>query len=683
MLDRRDHTMTATSFPAHPQSMWKTLWKTGAKADAACPRAFCTRSWAIGVHRHPSFAVVVVGLVLATLPCSLRAQAPPASTLEVAPGEGAERLDGITALDTITLAEVERGQMGYGFSVFEGTVPERFDVEVVGVLRNFNPGISFIVGRLRGRGLEEIGVIAGMSGSPVYIDGRLAGAVGFSWDFSTGAVAFITPIDQMRHLSSLPALPPIRPVASLGDARNLLRLVERDGLRGVLDQQVEAVAAMLGGAGGAQGFEGARSSVQFAAAGFSAANRDLLGRALGAVAPSGTLHTDDFGELGPGSAVAAILVAGDFKLAASGTVTERRGDEVLAFGHPLFSLGPVSVPMAPAEVVTVVPSRLSSFKLTNVGTPIGAFDEDRSTGVRGRIGAVAPMMPVRLIVRAGGDEAGHGLLGGDHEYHLELADLPLLRPTLSATSVLQALDTAGHSSGDQGLDVTLRFDLGAHGELAIDQSFDGPSAGLDSALYLLQLVAFFELNDLEEIDIASIEVEATRYQRPRTATVERVVADRKQVRPGETIALRVSLVAPGGERSERQLEAAVPADARPGPLYLFVGDATSIDAVRLQIEPVDPANVRESLELLRSYHSRNGFGVLAARPARGVIVDGTALPDLPPSLRAVLQSPSAQQVKRLSLIIASESYLPAEGPIAGAARIDLEVLPASSSGERG
>jgi hypothetical protein len=640
--------------------------------------------------------MVVLGLVPV-----VAAQAPESSTLELAPGAVAEGIEQGLAFETIAVDEVQRGQSGYGISVFEGTTAERFEVDVVGVLRDFSPGISFILGRLRGHELEETGVIAGMSGSPVYIDGRLAGAVAFSWDFSTGAIAGITPIRNMRDLWALPGRSVARPVAELGRARNLQLLVSRDPFsddpvthdpatgemgRLDLDEHLATVGRLLVGGDGVFGIAGARSSVQFAASGWSSGSRELLGRALGQVSPSGRLTTStdlDARTLVPGAAVAAILVAGDFELAASGTVTDRRDDEVLAFGHPLFGLGPVDVPMAPAEVVTVVPSRLSSFKLTNVGAPIGAFDEDRLTGIRGRIGAVSPMMPLRVRVRSGTSEAGSGLLGGDQEYHLELANLELMRPSLAATSVLQALDAAGHLSGDQGLDLHLRFDLGARGELELEQAFDGSSAAMDSAIYLLRLVAFFELNELEDVDVRSIDVEATRHPTTRTANIERAVADHKQVRPGENVTLRLTLQGPGGERFERATQVPIPADTRPGPYYLFVGDASSIDGLKLQIEPVETVTVDAAIALLRTYHSSAGIGVLAVRPAPGVVLDGTAFPDLPASVRATLQAPAPRLTKRLSLIIDHEQFEAADRPLSGAVRIDLEVLPARSAAERG
>ena len=330
---------------------------------------------------------------------------------------------------TISIDEVSVGQRGYGLTVFAGTEPERFDVEVIGVMRNISPGTSYILARLTGHGLERSGVAGGMSGSPVYFDGRLAGAVAFSWSFSHEAVGGITPIDSMRRLASVPATAtPAAAAPALPDPASGPPVALADLLAGRLpeDLLVRELSTLkprlaMGGV----------ASLQWATSGFGELSQGLLRQALGSVAPAGQTApgaAPTAAELRPGGAVGAVLVDGDLRLAAFGTVTDTFDGHVLAFGHPFLGLGPIRVPMATAEVVTVLSSANSSFKISNLGTTVGAFEQDRLAGIQGRLGAEAPMVP--LTLRILGDQP--------REFRVRVAEVPQITPLLVASSALGA-----------------------------------------------------------------------------------------------------------------------------------------------------------------------------------------------------------------------------------------------------
>ncbi len=630
---------------------------TGARSQ----RLTADRPWRVVAGRRlraPGFALAVA-LALGSAGGS-RAQ--DASRAQEAPSIGVE--------------EIVRGQRGYGVSVFAGTELERFDVEVVGVLRDMSPGVSFILARLSGQGLENTGVVGGMSGSPVYIDDRLAGAVAFSWNFASDAIAGITPIAQMRKLSALPAAGPTpRSVGGLGSPKTLLELVA--GRRG--PDPAQMLREQLGAAVPSSAL-GRQPSLAFAARGFGDGARELLGSALaplGPLAAAGRVENgSDLGALLPGSSVAGVLVGGDLELAVSGTVTEirvdeERGDEVLAFGHAFLSIGPLRMPLAPAEVVSVVPSRFSSFKLTNVGSVIGAFDQDRLTGLRGRIGLEAKTTPVEIRVRGvtHRDGAPH------RDYHLEIADIPAMRPGLVGISALQALDAAARSNGDLGVDLWMRFDLSDWGILETRQTFDGSGAGIDAAVHLLQLVGFLELNPWVDVEVAAIEIEFQVAEQPRSATIEAVHPSRRQVAPGETIDLRLELVGYRGERSMSTVSVEIPADTPRGNYHLFVGDGMSVDAARLRIEPGAPRDFAAALRQLASYHARDQLAILGVRPADpGLSVSGRSLPSLPGSIRAIWQGADLVDTRPLGLAIRQHVIQSFERPLDGLVRVDLEIV---------
>jgi hypothetical protein len=569
------------------------------------------------------------------------------------------------ALPTIPIAEIQRGQRGYGLSVFAGSEPERFDVEVIGIMRNVTPDTSYILARLTGKGLEASGVAGGMSGSPVFLDGRLAGAVAFSWAFTKEAIAGITPIESMRQLSGLKPLPitPPPPPVNLSDL--LAGRLPQD----LLTTQLAKLRPRL--------VEGATSAVQWSASGFGERSTDLLRQALGNVGSGGKAAPGAVpDELVPGSAVAVVLVDGDFQLAAYGTVTDQYGDQVLAFGHPFLGLGPVRVPMATSEVLTILSSQNASFKIANSGRIVGAFEQDRKMGIQGRIGAEAPMVPMTLRVN------GERL----RTFRMRLAELPEFMPLLVGSSVLAGLESASYTTGSQSLDLKARLRLKHYGDLEVRQSFDGDNAGVDAAAFLLSIVAYLSQNTLEKVALENIEVELDQSTQPRAVTLVGANASRTVVRPGDRVTLNLDLVAYRGDRFRRSLSLDLPQDLPAGRYSLLVGDGASVDAARVAMEPAEPVTFQQVLELLRSFHSRRDLMVLGVYGGPGLSVAGEVMPRLPGSVRSLWGAAPSNSAAVLRTTVAQERREELEAPLQGLVRIDLEVRrrePLAGEGEAG
>ncbi len=585
-----------------------------------------------------------------------------ALALLVGVGAGPGRAEAI-----FPLAEVKPGLEGYGLSVFAGFEPERFEVEIIGIWRNLRPGTSYILAELSGHGLEESGVIAGMSGSPVYLDGRLAGAVAFGWPFSHRAVALLTPIEAMRELSAEQGS--IAPVIG-SFVPTLKQLAAVDLPSDLLGNGL----ALLEPAGAGQGVPG----LLWTTVGFGERSRDLLARHLGNVAVAGGASADSSRELVPGGSVAAVLIDGDLRLAASGTVTDRSGEELLALGHPFLGVGPLLVPMASAEVVTVLSSQFQSFKVTNIGEVVGAFDLDRMIGIRGHVGARAPTTPVDIQVS--GDRA--------EEFHVRIADLPLLTPTLVALSVLGSLDAATHAQGDQGLDLVGRFDLGDQGELTVRQSFDGLGAALEAAIYLFAYTSFMLNNRLADVELAGLDIELTQFERPRTARLVEAHAAKTIVRPGDRVPVNLDLVAFRGDHFRQSIELELPTGLADGRYSLLVGDGVSVDVARLMIERSEPVTFAQALDFLRSLHSRRQLVVLGVSSGAGLAVAGEVLPQLPGSVRSIWGAAASGSAVPLRLAVAHEDVADLDVPLEGILRIDLEVrrqepLASEAEGESG
>lgn len=570
----------------------------------------------------------------------------------------------------IGVDEVSRGQTGYGLSVFAGSEPARFGVEVVGVIREMDPGTSYILARLSGNGLEESGVVAGMSGSPVYLDDRLAGAVAYSWSFTSEALALITPIAAMRKLSALEAgdaAGESTGLAAPGAPRTFDRAVRQmleppddvaAAVRETVNEQLGSLVAVpdLGSRGGAQ----------IATLGFGDPVRRML-----AAAPAGRAEAADVPDLRAGSAVAGVLIDGDLKLTVGGTVTRVEDGEVLAMGHPYLGVGPLRVPMATLEVVAVVPRLNSSMRLSNIGSVVGAFDQDRFAGLRGRVGAEARTIPMKIQV--------DGPDGASRHFDLRLADLPRMLPSLVAIPTMQALESASYGGGESGLDLTGTLRLRGHDDVPLRQVFDGSGPGTSAAFYLLALVGALVNSDYEDVEIEGIDLTLSQTHGVRTVAIERAQASSRRVHAGDAVDVVFDLRRHRGDRYQETLRVTIPEDRRPGRYYLFVGDGVSIDGARLQLAPARAASLEDELDMLRSFQPKSRLAALGVVPARGLIVEGRPLAQLPASVRSIMQtSPLQGEARALNLAIVNEHGRDLGIPLDGLFRLDLEILPGTA-----
>lgn len=572
-------------------------------------------------------------------------------------GVGAAQEPPAPSGEILPLEQVQAGQSGYGLSVFAGSEPERFDVEVLGVLRNQAPEQSYILARLSGRNLENTGVIQGMSGSPVYIEGRLAGAVAFSFPFAVDPVAGITPIESMIGLTEVPHEPP--PAVATAAATDLRDLVEPTGDAQTL---VEALTRLRGSTA-----DGRVRGVEWLGQGFTGRSHSLLEQGLGVLALSGSTQGQTSAPesaLAPGSAVAGLLIDGDLRLAATGTVTDRLDDgRILAFGHPFLGLGPIRVPMATAEVITVVDSQMASFKIANVGEAVGAFDLDRLSGLRGQIGLEASMMPLQVTVRG----------ARSHTFDLRVARIPSMTPTLVALSTLGSLDSASYTAGSQGLDLTLATRLDGYPEVVLEQSFDGPDAAMQAVVYVLAVATFLEHNPWAELSLDGMDVELTQHAEPRVAQLVDAYASHTVVRPGDDVQLTVEMRAWRGDVVRRNLRLTLPQALPAGRYHLLVGDGPSIDGMRLAVERTAPVRIEQALELLRGLHSRRELVTLGLFTDRGLSIAGEALPQLPGSLQSLWAAAGSGSAVPLQYAIGQQQVVALEQPMLGVARVTLKV----------
>lgn len=551
--------------------------------------------------------------------------------------------------------EIEAGMQGTGVTVFDGTAREQFDVHVLGVLTNvLGPRRSLVVARLEGGPLARTGVIQGMSGSPVYIDDRLVGAVSYALgSFSREAIAGITPIEEMAATDATPMRAAHRWPARPPEAREVTHDVLVDVVASAFppaepfarrpgDVQGAGLAAVDAGRFGALLRPIATPLIL---SGFTPQIHDLWAAALdagfvptvGAAAGRAFSRQDDEPPLAPGDPVGASLIQGDLAMAGTGTVTLVEEGRVYAFGHPFYNLGRAQLPMTRARVTTLLPSLAISSRLASIGPVLGTFDQDRSTGIFGSLGPGPELIPVSLSITAADRRLRE-------RFEFSIIDDPLFTPILTLTGVLNTFlswtrDVAPASTYEVTGTATLG---GGHGDVTFGNVFTGPSAALGAALSATTPLMSLLGNPFEPVEVERIDVTIGTHERPRTATLERVQVDAARIRPGDAVPVRIVARTLEGDPLENTVRVTVPRDAS-GPLRLLVADAVTLDRRETQIgrQPHQARSLPQLIRALNAGRQRDRLYVqlLASRP--GAVVRGQARTALPPSVLAVLDGDRA------------------------------------------
>jgi hypothetical protein len=550
---------------------------------------------------------------------------------------------------TMPVSEIRVGMVGIGRTVFEGTRVDEFKVHILGVIENvMGPRRTLILSRLEGGPLAETGVIAGMSGSPVYIDGRLIGAVSYSLGaFPKEPIAGITPIDEMLADASVDSPRPSaarvqvdlplsrenltaafrkalawnRPFAERPGDATLIGAATLPGLSGFeVGTMLRPIATPLVVGGFSGGFDGPLGE-QFRDAGFVPTMASAAGQEP---APAVTRPLE------PGDALGVNFVTGDFLLGATGTVTQVDGDRVYAFGHPMYNLGPTDFPMTRAYVYTLLPSLSSSTKLASTGETIGTLLHDRPTTIAGRLGPGPRMIPVSVA------------LTSDHApartFHFNVVRDQLFTPLMTSSVLANLFAAYERQFGASTFTVQGSVQVGGHGSIALDNLFSGDDAANGAASAIIGPLTALVGNDYERVDIEQIALTINSVEEDRTATLERVWIDDPRPRPGRTVPLKVLLRPHRGEDIIRTLNVEIPPNAS-GSLSLLVTDGARLtQAEQREARLPQPRSVPQLLRALNRERRNDRLYVrlLSAQP--GAVVNGELLASLPPSVLAVMES---------------------------------------------
>ncbi len=558
------------------------------------------------------------------------------------------------------LKDVRPGLRGAGRTVMSGDRVEEFQVEILGVLENAGPNQSIILGRLSGGGLEHTGVLQGMSGSPVYVDGRLLGAVALSFAYTKEPVAGIRPIEEMLRARPMP---PAAPRARLlpPDRQLAIEAPPREEFPGGPARMVEIATPVA-----LSGFT--RRTLDHFAPELRSLGLEPRQGVLGGGRPGARIG--DPSALRPGGMISVQLLAGDMSVGAEGTITHIDGRNLYAFGHRFLSVGATELPFARAEVLTIVPNLATSFKISAAREWMGAITADHSTGIAGELGRRAAMVPVSISVKDG---------ERSWNYRLEMVRDRLLSPFLLQMGLFSIIDATGRTVGASTFAVRGRVEFdGGIAPLRLENVYAGENnVALLVAFGAALPLSYCMQSGLDGLRLKNIAIDLERHDDRRQWRIDQVWASPEQVRPGETVEITAILAGENGAEVTRQARYAVPPGARTGPIHFTVSDGAGANLAEFQqILSTTPRTAAQMIALLNRLRDNSRAYVRVWREEPNFLVDGRDLAGPPPSAALILaraQSSLSGALQTRNTKVAEIELDAGGGVVNGSRTIQVEV----------
>ena len=559
------------------------------------------------------------------------------------------------------LSEVRRGMKGVAYTVFEGVNPEPMQVEILGLLKDaLGPGQDMILARLHGDKPEYTGVVAGMSGSPVYIDGRLVGALSYRiGQFTKEPICGITPIESMLQVRDGNGGGLFKNVARAETEKTNtgvlpLRQGQDDGPLSRKQSEIQPMETPLVFGGFSQEAV-ERFGDRFRAMGLTPV-AGLGGANPTAVQPE---------PLVPGSAVSAVLVRGDLSMAGTCTVTYVDPKTLLACGHPITQYGPVQMPMTKAEVLASLASPLNSFKIINTTETVGAFTEDRASAIMGRFGATARMIPVAVEVVPPS--------GAAKTLHFEVLDNRQLTPSAMLVSVYQSLQTNNVSAEEMSYRLT--GEIGVKGQapvrlqgiMAQNEIFPGT---INTALLVNDRFSKVYENALDQPVVTGVTLKVEAMPARMTAVLESAGLSRMEARAGDEIEVEAMLHPYQADARMVRVKVKLPAELSSGPMRVLVSDGATVDRLTTHSQPQQQVGLADTVAAMNRMHPNDRVYVTLLDHAAQAVLEGEALPAVPLSMANVLEPLKEAQKMQLT----GESVVAAGSVDAGYAVSGSQVL---------
>jgi hypothetical protein len=606
----------------------------------------------------------------------LAAQAAPPKTIAAADVPAAATLPALPSPNIIPLNQIHEGMKGTALTVFQGVKPESMDVEVLGVMHNVNgPKGDIILVRLHGTKPEYTGVVAGMSGSPVYFDGKLAGALAFRiGEFSKEPIAGVTPIEEMLEINALdrrPTSAPLRAELNQNDSSNNSAANKNEATQTASPAESSSLPAV--------NYNNYLKPIETPLVfnGFSAETLQRYASqfaAAGIVPVMGIGSSSDRKQPEPivaGSAVSAVLVRGDMDIAATCTVTYVDPERLLACGHPLLQFGEVDLPMTKATVLATLPSPMNAFKIVDTTETIGAFVQDRQNGIMGVPGRESKMIPVTVSMHT--DAA-------TKEFHYEILNNARLSPLAMMATVFNAL----HGINEYGEDITYRMNgvlsVKGYPDVTLRNMFapqdNGQPAAAMAAATIADHFGRIYTNAFDVPDVQGVKLDFDLVRERRSAHLEASRTDVTEARPGDQIMVETVIRPYRGERLVRQIPIRIPTSTSKGTLRVLVSDGDTLDRLHHGTPMMNRGlSLAPTIALLNKEHANDRVYVSLIQSDPEAMVADKVMPTLPLSVMNVMENMRGTQ----DMVVLGESSVseastdPLDYVVAGAQMLTITV----------
>ncbi len=574
------------------------------------------------------------------------------------------------------LAQIRKGQRATAYTVFEGSEPKAFELEILGVLEGFNgPKQNAIIVKLIGPDTDRTGVFGGMSGSPVYIDGKLVGAIAFAFPFSKEPIGGVTPIQDMVDIfaqkqspDNVPAQPRsisfseisfnetsrefaafVNPPPALttnvsnSNAPMLKPIVTPLAITGVPPEVIE------------------RFAPQFQSLGL------MPVAGVASAAPITELSKANGDTLKPGATITIPLVRGDYSLAVSGTVTHRDGNKIYAFGHPIFTAGVTEWPMSEGEVITVIPNLNNSFKIAKPTAMVGTLSGDRATGTYGELGVAPKMIPVEINLKTSRGET--------KSYKFEMVNDRFFSPLLMQLTTLSTITGSERQLGDATLQLQSRIKLQGQPEIKLESRVSSGNAALATTFAATQPINAILNSGFKDLRIEKITLDIASRDVRSTGKLEKLWVDRTEVKRGDKLMLHAFARTEGGGEYVERITVEIPADAPLGQLQLMVGDGAAVQATEPRTG-FTPKTIEQLVRELNRIRKADRLYVRLSRSDNGAVINNEEMPNLPPSVLATLGSErtTGGYVVTRSVTVFEKELAPAEFVLSGSKSLTVNVV---------
>jgi len=498
-------------------------------------------------------------------------------------------------VEFMPVSEIKPGMKGKGKTVFIGTEVSEFDVEILGVMENYFPKRDIILAKLSGGPLKKTGVISGMSGSPVYINGKLIGAISYRFgSFQKEPMAGITPISEMLDIIEEEGTE-----KPMNYGNRPLKFIETPLMISGFEEEVfNTIAA------------------DFEKFGF-------LPVSGGSVTKNDSISVD----LQPGSAVGVGLITGDASISAIGTLTYIEGKKMLAFGHRFLHQGKVNLPLTTVYTHSVIPSSYSSFKMSSVMDVVGKVEADRITGISGELDALPELIPFSLKIN-------------EEEYDYKVAKNKFLTSSLIGYATGSAIYSLLKLYGDFTIVSDLTVFIKGEKSLHLKNFFSSDVALFQTQNSIVRPISRLLNNEFKEANIEKVILRLSATEEKATASIENVKLNKDRFNPGDTINIKLFLKSDRNELDEKSISWKIPEGIKYDQLKIIISSGDSLTLLEQKHFPhrFKPRNFEHLLEILQDQGANNEIGIEIIAKGEGISIDGYDLPSLPPSFQKILKS---------------------------------------------